>query len=354
MVNFIDCKLYLDTLDSVLDDFPLEPLNGKTILITGANGMIASFLIDCIMRHNVLFGGTIKIAALCRSEEKTLKRFNKYTGQPLIKFIFADVCLPLEESAKYDYIIHAASNAHPAAYAVRPADTMKANLLGTLNLLENAVMNKAEKFMFISSGEIYGVNNSSDENPLDETYCGYINIGEARSSYPESKRAAEALCLAYKGQFGINTAIARPWYVYGPTMTGESTKADAQFLRNAVNKENIVLKSAGNDVRSYCYVSDCVNALFRILLSGEGAYNINGADNISIKQFAEISANAVGTKVIYTPPEETEKRGFGAATNAVLSGDKIKKLGYTAKITADKGIPETIKILDYIGGCNGT
>jgi len=333
----------------VLNDFSLNELNNKSVLITGANGLIASFLVDCIMHYNLIYGGKINVIALCRNKEKALTRFDKYINHPLMTFVFSDVCEPVNNSINYEYIIHAASNAHPSAYVTNPADTMKTNLLGTLNLLESAVKQKVKKFIFISSGEVYGINDSSEEKPLDELYFGNINISQIRSSYPESKRAAEVLCLAYKEQFGLDIVIARPYYVYGPTMTKESTKADAQFLRNALNGENILLKSEGNSIRSYCYVSDCANAIFRILLLGNnGAYNITGADNVSIKKFAEIAASTAGTKVIYDFPAQTKEFTNSAMSNAILSGAKIKTLGYKPKVSIYDGISMTMGILKYI------
>lgn len=340
--------LYISDLESVINE-PLQwdEMDNNSVLLTGANGLISSFFVDCLMARNRIYGSNISIFALCRNKEKAERRFREYLDDGNFRLIIQDVCDPLGLEERFDYIIHAASNAHPLAFATAPVETMKANIVGVMNLLEYARKYNPKKFMFISSAEIYGQNNSGDKG-LKEDYCGYIDCSDPRAAYPESKRVSETLCAGYSKQYGINTVVARPWYIYGPTMIDDNTKADAQFIRNAVNGNNIVMKSAGMQLRSYCYVSDMALAMFYILLRGENgnAYNIaNRNCTVTIKEFAETLANIANVKVVYENPSDVEKSGYSAVGNGILDADKLENLGWRAKVDLHRGLSTALRIL---------
>ena len=349
MKNLLDSYDYLSDLDSVVLNSNFQKLDGASVLITGAYGMIASFLIDCLMYYNIYKGGHIKIFAISRSRDKSLQRFGMYSSHPLMNFLYMDVTQPLNININFDIIIHAASNAHPLAFATNPVDTMKANLLGTINLLEYAVHHNSKRFIFFSSTEVYGQNESSFNNPLIESAIGNVDINNVRASYPESKRAGEVLCMAYKEQYGINTVSIRPGYIYGPTMTMDSTKADVQFIRKAILGEDIVLKSEALNIRSYCYVSDCADAIFQILFNGkDNSYNIGGADIASIREFAEIAAKIAGVKIIFEVAGDVEKKGYSTFMNGIISNHRINAIGYNPRVCLNDGISRTIGILKTV------
>jgi nucleoside-diphosphate-sugar epimerase len=147
--------------------------------------------------------------------------------------------------------------------------------------------------------------------------------------------------------------IARPCHVYGPTITEADSRAFAQFIRNVINKEDIVLKSKGEQYRSYCYVADCTSALLTILLKGknQNAYNIsNKESSVSIAQFAEIISSIGRQKIIYKIPDEEEKKGYSVFSRAVLSPEKLEALGWNAKYSLVEGIQRTLNVLQ---GNNG-
>ena len=198
------------------------------------------------------------------------------------------------------------------AYANDPIGTITANIIGTQNLLEFAVAHHAQRFAFASSNEIYG-ENRDDVELFKEDYCGYIDSNTLRAGYPESKRAGEALCQAYKRQKGLDVVIPRLTRSYGPTLARSDTKAMTQFIRNGVAREDIVLKSAGTQHYSYTYVADAVSGLLMVLLAGVNgeAYNIaDQASNVMLKDVAAMIAQESGNQVVFELPDAVEQAGF--------------------------------------------
>lgn len=319
----------------------IETLVNKSILITGANGLIGSYLIDYLLYLNEKFQYNIKIFAMARSLSKLEKRFGK--NIPNLYFIEQDLNEQLHNVQQFDYIIHAASNSHPLAFSKDPVGTMKTNLLGTINLL-NSIENKFTKFLYISTGEIYG--NNTDKAFVEDD-LGIVDTKIARSCYPESKRASETLCISYAQQFGIHVNIARLCYVYGPTITEDNSRADAQFLRNALNQEDIVMKSEGLQKRTYCYVADTVSAILFILLNGKNkeVFNIANPNSIaSVRQYAQTLANISGVNLKFELPDNLEKQGYSKTANSILDSSKLIKLGWKAVYDLQDGLNHTYKI----------
>ncbi len=244
-------------------DISWERMNNKSIIITGATGMIASVIIDILMKRNAEYGQQIHIYAVSRGREKAEQRFCAYWDNPNFTWISHDINSPLPEIGSADYILHAASNTHPRAYATDPIGTITANVQGTCHLLDYAASHHCERFFFFSSVEIYG-ENRNDTDKFDEAYSGYIDCNTLRAGYPESKRLGEALCNAFASQKGQDFVIGRFSRVYGPTMSDEDSKAVAQFIRKAASGEDIILKSEGNQLYSYTYVVDSKTAFVAV------------------------------------------------------------------------------------------
>lgn len=333
--------IYQEDLDRICqEELPFQQLQGKSVLVTGANGLIGSCLVDTLMNLNLRCGYQIKVYALCRNKEKAEKRFVDYTANDLFSLIIADVTQPMEGDYCFDYIIHAASNAHPIAYATEPADTMKANILGTIHLLEYARNNRVDRFLFVSSSEIYG-ENSGHLPGFKEEDIGYLSSMSDRACYPESKRAAEALCVSYAKQYQINTVVVRPGYIYGITMNDNNSRADVQFIKRALLGQDIIMKSSGSQIRSYCYLSDTISAILYVLLLGKSkeAYNIANKDcNITIAEYAHALAAEAKVRVLFELPDEIEKQGYTRVMNSVLNADKLRNLGWEAKIDLNEGM----------------
>lgn len=348
-MSLYQSKLYMEDIHNVgLLDLPWEKLKGKSIMLSGATGLLGSFLVDVIMEKNISDKLDCTVYALGRNEKRARERFSKYVTNEYLNFISCDVELPIghDDIDQVDYVLHLASNTHPVAYATDPIGTIMTNIVGLRNMLDFAVGHHANRFLFASSVEIYG-ENRGDVEKFDESYLGYIDCNTLRAGYTESKRCGEALCQAYKKQQGLDIIIPRLSRVYGPTMLLSDTKASSQFILKAVSGEDIVLKSEGNQCYSYTYVADAVSGLLTVLLKGEigGAYNIADAD-ITLKAFAQYCADAAGTKIVFDLPDASEAAGYSKATKACLATEKIEELGWKAKVSIPAGIKRTIDILN--------
>jgi len=332
---------YKSSIDYVANlELPWNKLENKTVLISGASGMIGTFLIHVLLEKI----SAIKIIAIGRNKPKARERFKEYWKDPRFTFLSHDINQPLDAIGRTDFILHAASNTHPLSYASDPIGTITTNILGTYNLLNYAANCHAERFVLASSVEIYG-ENRGDTDYFDENYCGYIDCNTMRAGYPESKRASEALCQAYIKAKSMEIVIARLARTYGPTMIWDDSKAISQFIKNGILKEDIVLKSAGNQLYSYNYVADTVSGLLTIWLKGNNgeAYNIaDPKSDITLKELATIIAEDSGTKVTFEFPDAIEQSGYSKATKAIMNSEKLQKLGWKAHWSIREGIKETL------------
>lgn len=346
----IDNELYKEDIQYTASlELPWEKLQGKSFLITGASGLVGSYLVDVLMQRNQKFNMNCKVYAVGRNEEKAKMKFSDYWDSSYFEFISHDINLPMEVDnvENIDYVLHMASNTHPVAYSTDPIGTITANIIGTYNLLNFATKNNTERFAFVSSNEIYG-ENRGDVEFFDEHYCGYIDPNTMRAGYSESKRCGEALCQAYKKQKNLNIVIPRLTRSYGPTMLMTDTKAISQFIRKGVAGDDIVLKSAGTQYYSYTYVADAVSGLLTVFLKGKNgeAYNIaDESSDLMLKDLAAIIAEISGKKIIFEQPNEVEKAGYSTATKARLDGSKLKELGWTARYDIKSGMKRNIQIL---------
>lgn len=325
----------------------LSPLKGKTILLSGAAGMVGKCLIDILMEYNKQADRKIRVTALSRNKERARERFAGYWEQEEFQYLSCDVNEPIPECGRADYVIHAASNTHPVQYSQDAIGTIATNITGTQNLLEYAVSHKTQRFCFLSSVEIYG-ENRGDTEKFEENYLGYINCNTLRAGYPESKRLGEALCNAYRQTHGLEFVISRLSRVYGPTMLLTDSKAIAQFVKKAAAREDIILKSEGNQKYSYTYVTDAASAVLYTLLRGEDGGAYNAADELSditLKDMAAYLAELAGSQVIFQLPEEAERRGYSATTKGMLDASRLKKLGWKPRVHMQEGLSDTVAAL---------
>ncbi len=349
-MNLYDNKLYMEDVKNVsMIKVPWELLKDKSIMISGATGLIGSFLIDVILEKNQSDELNCTVYALGRNEEKAKARFSKYIEDSHFVLIPYDVKYPLVcgEIETVDFILHLASNTHPMLYSTDPIGTITTNIIGLQNLLEFAAKHHTSRFVFGSSNEIYG-ENRGDSEFFDEDYCGYINCNTLRAGYPESKRCGEALCQAYKSQKAVDVIIARFTRSYGPTIDKTNTRALSQFINKAVAGEDIVLKSAGTQFFSYTYMADAISGLLYALLLGENgeAYNIaEEHGDIMLKDLADIIAEIGGKKVVYEIPDAVEAAGYSKVTKARLNGQKLQNLGWQPIYDIRSGMERTISIL---------
>ena len=325
-----------------------KTFDNKTILITGATGLIGSFLIDVLMqltRDGII---SCKVVAVGRNADEASVRFVDYWDEKCFTFLTCDITEEFPADAgTVDFMIHAASNTHPIAYATDPIGTITTNIIGTKNILDAASKLKTQRVVFISSVEIYG-ENRGDIEAFDELYCGYLDCNTLRAGYPEGKRAGEALCQAYIRQKGLDIVISRLPRVYGPTMRMNDSKALSQFIKKGLNKEDIVLKSEGTQLFSYLYVADAVSGILHSCLYGENgqAYNYSCSESdIMLKDLAQIVAEYASVNVTFELPDAVERSGYSKATVAVLDSSKARAMGWSADYNIKSGLKNTLDIL---------
>jgi len=339
-------KLYLEDLDNILNQDGIADLCGKHFLITGSTGMIGTCLIDALMRYNETQNAKIKVTAVGRNKERAAERLGTYYDNENFCFIEQDVRKSFPSNLKPDYIIPLASNTHPLAYSQYPIDTMMINIKGAEHCLELAQKTDAT-VLYPSSVEIYG-NARNEGDKFTEDYTGLLNLSTARSCYTESKRSSEALCLSYAAKKNVKVKIVRLSRIFGPTMLLSDSKASSQFIKRAIAKEDIVLKSKGEQYYSYTYVADAISAMLCVLLHGENgsAYNISSKScNVHLRDFAEKCAEIASRKVIYDLPSEVEKKGYSNSTTAILDNTKLKALGWKSRYMFSDAVERTINIM---------
>lgn len=283
------------------EKLPFDQLINKSILITGATGMIGSYLLDTFMKLNEIYGLKMEITGACRNKEKVKERVAFYKGRSDIQFLFGDITERIDENKSWDYVIHCAGNNQPWLFGTEPVNTIKTAFIGTLNLLEKC----KKRFVFLSSGEVYGSQRCSIEDGFSETDAGTVQTMESRSCYPEGKRAAETLCAAYCQQF-----------------------------------------------RSYTYISDAAIGILYILLKGKAgeAYNVaNPNCRVTIREFADQLAAAAGVKVEFASGIEAEKQGYSTMQKEILNVEKLYGLGFQAKVSLKDGMEKVMEIMTEKG-----
>lgn len=339
---------YLRDLQRVQQAVPqLQRLDGRRILITGAGGLICSALVDFLMRRNDTDGSGIQVFAAGRNVERLKSRFSHWTGRPELHFLQYDALEPILWEESFDFLIHGAGNANPADYAARPVETMLSNFAGLEGILRYAREHGGQRVLYISSSEVYGRKESPE--PYGETDYGFVDILNPRACYPSAKRASETLCAAYAQEHGLDTVIVRPGHVYGPTATAADNRASSKFPRDVLAGKDILMKSPGTQLRSYCYVLDCVSAMVAVLLNGETgrAYNISNKNAlVTIRQMAQAFADAAGRSLTFADPTDAERRGYNLMDNSALDAAPLEELGWYGMFDLGDGVNATLDAMN--------
>lgn len=328
---------------------PWDMLEGKRVLVSGANGFLPAYMVETMLYLNEnRFRKKAKVLALVRNKEKAATRFADYKGRSDLEFVVQDVVEPMKLKGKADFIIHAASQASPKYYAVDPVGTINANVIGTRNLLEFARKSNAEGFLFFSSGEVYG-NVDKQGGKLDEGAHGWLDPTDVRSCYGEGKRAGETLCVSYWKQFGVPARMVRPFHTYGPGMRLDDGRVFADFVSDVVSKRDIRMKSDGSAVRTFCYLSDAVAGFFTALLKGESgqAYNVSNPEGtISIYELAKLIVGLYPERKLKVVREK--EPDSAAYLKSKLAGfvpdvSKLERLGWKPTVSLKEGFRRTIE-----------
>ena len=346
-MNFYKSESYKKDIQTAVNaTVNMDRLFHSSVLIAGGSGLIGSFMADMLLNANTHMDADINVYAMDLSLERLHDRYEGIDTDKL-HLVEHNVNEVPDFNFDVDFIIHAASPAFPAAFNNDPVGTIMSNILGTKYLLDYSREHSTKRMLYISSGEVYGQGDVSLEC-FEENYAGYVDPTSPRSCYPNGKRVAETLCVSYTKQYGIDTVIVRPSHTYGPTVTKADNRANAQFVNRGLNGDDIVLNSAGNQMRSYTYLADAASAILSVLTSGEtaNAYNIaNPASRTTIAGFAGVVAAQTGTKVIFADPDEVAKAEMTPIAKQVLSSQKLEQLGWRGQFTIEEGIGHTIRIM---------
>lgn len=326
-------------------DIQWEKIKGSNVLITGATGMLGSYMLRTLVELNRTRNYNMTLYALVRNPKKLPEDLSEE-----VELIVQSVTEPIKSDVKFDFVIHTASPASPLIMREDPVGTVAANTLGAFYTLQAAQRSNAKGYLFISSREIYG-QPYADQKVFSEDTYGFVDPLEPRSCYPEGKKAAETMCASFRQQYGLNVKIARLAHTFGPGMSIDDGRVQADFLRNVVHNEDIVLKSEGTAVRTYTYVSDAVAALFYILLNSDDmVYNISSEDStVSIRDLAQTLIDAFperGLKLVFDIPEPAQNTGCAPFTLGILSSEKIRKLGWKPNYSLEEGLKRTVAFLE--------
>lgn len=324
---------------------PWRELDGRTVLVTGATGMLALYVTWLLLYLHEYDDIHVKVVALCRNRQKAEEYYGEWIGKPYFHLLIQDVCEPIAYEEKVDYVFHLAGNASPYFINSDPVGIMKCNLLGTMNVLEYARDCQTKKVIFASTREVYGKNEEAER--MDEQAFGTLDPLDDRSCYPESKRAAETLLKSYYLQYGVNFNAIRIAHSYGPTMTLENDgRVMADLMGDVVAGRDIVLKSSGEAIRAFLYLTDAVVGMFTILFHGETAkaYNLaNETEPISIKDLAHMMAALREDKNIQVVVSEGGQKGYCAYRRTALDTSAIEQLGWKPMVSLKEGINRLIR-----------
>ncbi|MFN7065611.1 MAG: UDP-glucuronic acid decarboxylase family protein [Aquificaceae bacterium] len=303
------------------------------VLITGIAGFIGSHLFEKFLREgffvigmdNFLTGSPDNIAHLFGNKNFHFIHYN------VINYVYVE--------GPVDIVVHLACPASPVDYMNHPIHTMKVDSLGTLNTLGLAKL-KGAKYVFASSSEVYG---SAQVHPQREDYWGYVNPTGPRSVYDEAKRFSEALCMAYHREHGLDVRIARIFNTYGPRMRRKDGRVIPTFIEKALKREGIPIHGDGSQTRSFCYIEDLVEGLFKLSLTeglnGE-VVNLGNPEEISIRELAEKIIRICGhtSELILLPPRPDDP-----PRRCPDIGKAKRLLGWEPKVDLEEGLKRTVE-----------
>lgn len=332
---WIETPILKEDMEQICESnfIPWNKLKKKTVLVTGATGLIGSTLVNALLYVNIIRKLELKVFALVRDITKANKVFEKQLEEcKELTLICCDIQNTLDISEKIDYIVHGANPTASSFFMNFPVETAKIALMGTMNVLDLAYRKKVESVVFLSTMEVYGYPKKGHK--VTEEEIGAFQVTNVRNSYPISKQMCENLCCSYYEEYNVPVKVLRLTQTFGPGMMHDDKRIFAEFARSVLENKAIVLKTKGETERSYLYTADAVTAILSVLLNGvEGQIYTAANENTyySIYEMAQMVAKEYGIDVVV---EDNSIKHLGYADTLYMNLDtgKLRELGWKAQI----------------------
>lgn len=333
-------------LDARLATLPsglFEPFRGKTVVITGATGLIGSLVCRALLWADSAYRLGTSVIAVVRDEAKAREILGDYEVEGCLEFYVADLSLPQElDIPSVDYVLHAAMVTKSRTMVERPVDVIDTSLNGTRSML-NLSCRTGARMVYVSSMEVYGT--LPVDEIADERTLGWLDLASIRACYPESKRMCEILCNCFASQFGVEVCSARLAQTFGAGVLPGEGRAFAQFARAALAGEEIVLRTRGLSEGNYVNSVDVTAGLLLLLACGEPgeAYNIaNEESHGTICEVAELTASILGDgkSRVVIDVDESNLSGYAPDVHLRLSSAKLRALGWETTLGLTASLQE--------------
>jgi nucleoside-diphosphate-sugar epimerase len=299
----------------------------KSALVSGAAGFVGSHLVDRLLEEGFAVVG---VDNFITGKEENL---NSAKSNSKFSFLDLDVVSEIPDlGMKFDYIFHAASPASPPKYFEYPIETMMVNSIGTKNLLDLAIKNKA-RVIFFSTSEVYG---DPLEHPQRESYWGNVNPIGPRSIYDEAKRFGEALVAQYVREKKVDAGIIRIFNTYGPRLDPHDGRVVSTFIRQAINGEALTINGDGNQTRSFCYISDLIDGIFKMAESHEfGPINLGNSNEMTLNELIKEISKLLSKNLNTVNLPELKDDPVRRKPDISLAKEK---LGWEPKVSLTQGL----------------
>ena len=323
-----------------------EQFRGATVLVTGSTGLIGTNLVNTLAYVDQKKGLGIDLILPVRHVTAAKEKFDR-TGVKIVTYALGS---SLNGIGSADYIVHLASPTSSRFFAEHPVETLTYNIEGTRAVLEFARVNPLKKLIYLSSMEVYGFPQKGHQ--VTENEVGAFETMNTRNSYPIAKIACEALCNSYTAQYDVPVVVLRATQTFGPGVKYDDGRVFAEFMRCAVEKRDIVLRTTGATERPYLYTADAVSAILVSMLRAEPgqAYTVANSDTYcSIRDMACLVAEKVADgkiKVTFDIADDVEKLGYAKTLFMDLDVGKMRSLGWTATTGLEEMFKHMIKGLE--------
>lgn len=319
-------------------------LQDKSILVTGATGLIGSILVKSLLLKNKQDNLNSKVFLVVRNLDEANEIFE---NEDSINYIVSDIKDYEPKALNIDYIIHGASPTKSRFFIEKPVETMDISIIGTKKILEQAKICNVKSMVYLSSMEMYGV---LDSNDVQEDVQGFIDPLNTRSSYSQSKRICELYSYSYYDEYNVPVKIARIAQTFGAGISSKESRVFKVFVDSILKQQDIILKSEGSSSINFSYTTDTVIGILCILLNGKNgeAYNlVSNATNMTILDSAKWLAQKYGKGLVNVKIQISKKNfGFAPNNNIILNNKKIKSIGWRPKYDLKQGYDRLLKYLE--------